>query len=178
MLLHSEHANILYQVFAVIHLGFCHLTFHPGIGLESESLSEISVSAVLSTQCSTHCRVSPSIAFLISVSVFFFKSYKNLNFPFGKWPNELQFLLVIFSFNGSYNRKDLKYIISKQSSLLTATKDGFNKWWVTWNVYPTQVEYQNLPFQWIAHWCKYKVTFEFGLCSFSRLSEHCNIPCS
>ena len=128
MLLHSEHANILYQVFAIIHLGFCHLTFHPGIGLESESLSEISVSAVLSTQCSTHCRVSPSIAFLISVSVFFFKSYKNLNFPFGKWPNELQFLLVIFSFNGSYNRKDLKYIISKLSSLLTVIKDM-----KTWN---------------------------------------------
>ena len=71
------------------------------------------------------CRVSSgfSIAFLISVSVFFFKSYKNLNFPFGKWPNELQFLLVIFSFNGSYNRKDLKYIISKLSSLLTVIKD-------------------------------------------------------
>ena len=33
MMLNSEHANILYQLFATIHLGLCHLTFHPEIGL-------------------------------------------------------------------------------------------------------------------------------------------------
>ena len=51
------------------------------------------------------------------------------------------FYRSFLAFNGSYNRKDLKYIISKQSSLLTFIKDGFNDF--GHEIYSSPVQHQN-----------------------------------
>ena len=49
MMLNSEHANVLYQVFATIHLGLCHLTFHPEIGLAGALVRNIYLGSPLLT---------------------------------------------------------------------------------------------------------------------------------